>query len=35
MVEIDAPHFLLQCAPRDAADAIRKFLQTSAEGHLG
>ena len=27
MVEIDAPHFLLQCRPSDAADAIRMFLQ--------
>jgi pimeloyl-[acyl-carrier protein] methyl ester esterase len=35
MMEIDAPHFLLQCAPRDSADAIRKFLQPDAEGHLG
>jgi hypothetical protein len=27
IVEIDAPHFLLQSRPSDAADAIRMFLQ--------
>jgi pimeloyl-ACP methyl ester carboxylesterase len=35
IVEIDAPHFLLQCRPLDAADAIRMFLQPDAAGHLG
>ena len=33
MVEIDAPHFLLQCRPSDAADAIRMFLQQFDPGH--
>jgi len=28
-VEIDAPHCLLQCAPRQAAVAIREFLELS------
>ena len=34
-VEIDAPHFLLQCRPSDAADAIRMFLEPDAAGYLG
>lgn len=33
IVEIDAPHFLLQCRPSDAADAIRMFLQQFDPGH--
>ena len=33
IVEIDAPHFLLQCRPSDAADAIRTFLQQFDPGH--
>ncbi len=33
MVEIDAPHFLLQCRPLDAADAIRMFLQQFDSGY--
>ena len=28
LIEIDAPHCLLQCAPRPAAAKIREFLQT-------
>jgi hypothetical protein len=33
IVEIDAPHFLLQCRPPDAADAIRMFPQQFDPGH--
>jgi len=33
IVKIDAPHFLLQCRPSDAADAIRMFLQQFDPGH--
>jgi hypothetical protein len=33
-VEIDAPHFLLQCRPADAADAIRAFLQQIDSAHV-
>jgi pimeloyl-ACP methyl ester carboxylesterase len=34
IAEINAPHFLLQCAPRAAADAIRNFLQPNSVGRL-
>jgi pimeloyl-ACP methyl ester carboxylesterase len=30
LVEIDAPHCLLQCEPRQAAASIREFLQSAA-----
>jgi pimeloyl-[acyl-carrier protein] methyl ester esterase len=33
IVEIDAPHFLLQCRPSDAADALRMFLRQFDPSH--